>query len=148
MVQPGDSQKVPGLAVEGGEEAVVMGSECGHGDLSGITQRFGILIIGVELILGVILLCIVEHHVFLDFQHIGEALGALFDLTGDQRLHIDGAAILQLFDFRKILLGIGLFTLGPYAGIYGDKLSSSHSHFNPFLKDVSYSEHGLLYTNI
>ena len=117
-----------------------MGAECRHSDFAGKAQRAGILIVGVELVVGVILLCVVEHHVFLDFQHIGEALGALFNLTGDQRLNVNRTAILQLFDFSIILLGIGLFTLSPYAGIYSDKLTGSHSHFNPFLKDVPDSE--------
>ena len=105
-----------------------MGGKGRHGDLSVKAQRLGIFIIGIELVVGVILLCVVDHHIFFDFQYIGEALGALFDLTGDQGLHIDGAAVLQLFDFCEIFLGIGLFPFSPYAGINSDKLSSSHSN--------------------
>lgn len=102
-----------------------MGSKSWHAS-SRPSQRFCIRIIGVKLIVRVVLLRVVEHHIFLDFQHVGEALRALFNLTGDQRLYVDGAAILQLLNFGEIFLSIGFFPFRPYAGIDGDKLTSSH----------------------
>ena len=105
-----------------------MGREGRHGDLCVEAQRARIIIVGVELVIGVVLLGIVEHHVLFDLEDIGEALGALFNLAGDQGLHIDGAAVLQLLDLGVILLGVGLFPLSPHAGIDRYKFTSSHSN--------------------
>ena len=102
-----------------------MGGEGGHGDLGLVAQRLCVLVVLIELVVGIVLFGVVEHHILFDLEDVGEALGALFDLAGDQRLHINGAAVLQLFDFREILLGVGFFPLSPDAGIDGDKFTGS-----------------------
>jgi hypothetical protein len=70
----------------------------------------------VELVVRVILLCVVEHHILLDLQDIGEALGALFDLAEDQSLYISGASVLQFLYLGVIFLGVGFFPLRLNAG--------------------------------
>ena len=128
MVEARHRQKIPGLAVEGGEEAVVVGGESGHGDLGLVAKRFRVLIVLIELVVGVVLFGVVEHHVLFDFEDVGKALGALFDFPGDQRLYVNGAPILQLLDLCEILLGVGLFPLGPHAGVDSHKFTSSHNY--------------------
>ena len=141
MVQTRHTEEIPGLAVEGRQEAVVMGREGGHGDLALVAQRPRVGVVGVERVFWIIFLCVVEHHVLFDLQDIGEALGALFDLAGDQRLYVDGAAILQLLDFCHVLLGVGLFPLGPNTGIDNPKFTGSHK-IHPFMVRLYFSQTG------
>ena len=130
VMQTGNCKKISALAVEMGQEAVIMCAKSGHGDFLFIAQFPGIFIIGIELEIGVKLLCIIKHHVFLDIQLVGITLCALFDLAGNQCFHINGASFLQHSGLSHILFHIRLFPVRPNTGIYGYKFTGSHNYLS------------------